>query len=292
VRDRRDWRGVLHAGPWRGPRAFGWGVLLILLVGGCGIGGNVLLQRVAHFPKDGPLAFVSLAIVLGVMLGVYVAAVRFGEQRPVTEFAWQTLAPELAAGLAGGIALFALVMALLIGAGIYDFSAPPPGSPWHSVRGSLSAGVFEELIFRAVLMRLVWEAFGLRVALVVSGVVFGLAHLLNPQHNLMGALSIIVEAGLMLGALYAVTGRLWANIGVHAGWNFTQGYIFGAAVSGTDAGPHYFLATPHPGMPALLTGGAFGPEASIVAVVAGGGAGVLLLLWARRRQATAIWAIP
>jgi hypothetical protein len=283
---------VLHAGRWQGPRALGWGVLLILLVGGCGTGASLFLLHVAHFPKDGPLAFVGLAIVLGIMLAVYIAAVRFGERRQVTELAWHALAPEMLAGLAGGMALFTLVMALLIGAGIYDFATTPTGTPWHSVRGSLTAGVFEELIFRAVLMRLVWEAFGLRAALLVSGVVFGLAHLLNPQHDLMGALSIIVEAGLMLGALFAVTGRLWANIGVHAGWNFAQGYIFGAAVSGSDAGPHYFLATAHPGMPALLTGGAFGPEASIVAVAVGAVAGVLLLLWVKQRHAAAMWATP
>lgn len=292
MRDKRDWRGVLHAGPWQGARAFGWGVLLIFLVGGSGTAAGLFLRFVAHLPKDGPLAFAGLAIVVGIMLAVYISAVRYGERRDVTEFAWPALVPELSAGLAGGIALFTLIMALLIAAGIYDFATPPPGPPWRAVRSSLGAGVFEELIFRAVLMRLVWEAFGLRVALAVSAVVFGLAHLLNPQHNLMGALSIIVEAGLMLGALYAVTGRLWANIGVHAGWNFTQGYIFGAAVSGTDVGPHYFLVTPHPGVSVLLTGGAFGPEASIVAVVAGGAAGVLLLVWARRRRASFMLATP
>ena len=55
-------------------------------------------------------------------------------------------------------------------------------------------------------------------------------------------------------------------MGLHAAWNVTQGMIFGAAVSGTGEPVGLFDSVPIG--PDLLTGGAFGPEASVVAVLA------------------------
>jgi hypothetical protein len=75
----------------------------------------------------------------------------------------------------------------------------------------------------------------------------------------------MLEAGVLLGAAYVVTGRLWLPIGLHIGWNFTKGSVYGMQISGNTADTgllHGSLTGPR-----LLTGGAFGPEASIVAVV-------------------------
>ena len=85
----------------------------------------------------------------------------------------------------------------------------------------------------------------------------------------------------MLGAFYALTGRLWVPIGVHMAWNFAQGYLFGAAVSGGDLGPAIARSTARPGMPEWLTGGAFGPEGSLPALVVCTivGAATLWLAW-------------
>jgi hypothetical protein len=85
----------------------------------------------------------------------------------------------------------------------------------------------------------------------------------------------------MLGAFYALTGRLWISIGVHMGWNFTQGYVFGAAVSGSDIGPALARSTASSGRPDWATGGLFGPEASLPAllVCTAVGASVLFVAW-------------
>ena len=97
-------------------------------------------------------------------------------------------------------------------------------------------------------------------------VVFCAAHLANPNATLLSAIAIMVEAGIFLGAAYMLTRRLWLAIGIHAGWNFTEGGIFGVSISGGAATKGIFSVAlvGHP----LLTGGAFGPEASIVAIVA------------------------
>jgi membrane protease YdiL (CAAX protease family) len=252
---------------------------------------SLLLARLG-MPKDGPLAAVGLCLALGAMMAVYGLAVHFGEKRPVTELALKFLGPELTAGLVGGVLLFSVVMGLLVAAGAYSLGELTYAPAWRGLRIGFAPGFVEELVFRGILMRLLWESFGARVALAVSATLFGLAHVLNPGHALIGPVSIIFEAGLPLGALYYVTGRLWAPIGAHAGWNFAQGYIYGATASGKEAGGHLFHAVVRTGVSPLLTGGAFGPEASVVALAVGTLAGVCVLVWAARRRADAVWAVP
>jgi len=115
-------------------------------------------------------------------------------------------------------------------------------------------------------MRLSWRAFGPWPALVLSAVLFGAGHIGNPGATLFNTACIAIEAGLMLASFYMLTGRLWVSIGFHAAWNFTQGYIFGAAVSGGDFGNSIARSTAHAGWPDWLTGGVFGPEASLPAL--------------------------
>ncbi len=100
-------------------------------------------------------------------------------------------------------------------------------------------------------------------ALIISGSLFGAAHLSNPNATWYAALAIAIEAGLMLGILFTMTKRLWLSIGCHFAWNFVQGGIFGAAVSGGKS--RGLLLTNFSGPP-ILTGGEFGPEASIITV--------------------------
>jgi uncharacterized protein len=104
--------------------------------------------------------------------------------------------------------------------------------------------------------------------------------LLNHGATLLNAGAVMLEAGILLAAAYMLTRRLWLCIGIHFAWNFTQGGIFSAAVSGGTA--NGLLEAKLVG-PVWLTGGAFGAEASVVAVVVCLAAGLLLLLAARRK---------
>ena len=149
---------------------------------------------------------------------------------------------------------------------------------WVPLLGSLVTGVFEELLFRGILFRIIEQSLGSYWALAISAAFFGAAHLLNPNATWLAAVAIMIEAGIFLGAAYMLTHRLWLAIGIHAGWNFTQGAIFGVAVSGTASQGllHATLTGP-----AWLSGGAFGAEASVVAMVLCGALGIALLLRAR-----------
>jgi membrane protease YdiL (CAAX protease family) len=276
-------RGILHPGPWRPARILGWGVGLLALV----LGGTFLLGfALRHLApaNTGPVKLLHLLIVLILALCIYVAAVIYIERRQVSEFAPRHAIPELALGLACGFGVFSIVMLTLVTAGAYTLAGPHAGIPWPGITLSIGSGVAEELLFRGIIFRLLWGALGLNWALGLSAALFGLMHLLNPGHNIAGALSLIIEAGLFLAAFYVLTGRLHASIGTHIAWNFTQGYVFGATVSGTNFGPSLYVATPVPGASALLTGGAFGPEASVPAILAGSLAALALLAWTYRRD--------
>jgi hypothetical protein len=92
---------------------------------------------------------------------------------------------------------------------------------------------------------------------------------------------------VLLGAAYAATGRLWLPIGLHFGWNFAEGPIFGAAVSGTGIGSG-LIEGKFEG-PNILTGGQFGPEASVVAVIVCLAAAPYFLWRALQRTEPPIW---
>ena len=194
----------------------------------------------------------------------YSVFVRTVERRPVSELAVSGAFAELAYGVLLGAALFGATIAALWALGYYRASGL---NPWVVVipafAGALISGVGEELLFRGVLFRISEEGLGTWLALLLSALVFGLLHLMSPNPSLGAALAVTLEAGVLLAAAYTATRRLWLAMGVHFAWNFVQGGIFGAAVSGN---PSIGLLQAELAGPDLLSGGAFGPEASVFAV--------------------------
>ncbi len=178
--------------------------------------------------------------------------------------------------------LYTVSVSVLILLGIYRIEGL---NPWTfvipAVAMALSSGIFEELLFRGVLYRSVEDLFGSLTALVVSALVFGLVHLTNPAATLKGALSISVEAGLLLAAAYMLTRRLWLSIGFHMSWNYTQSAIFSGIVSGGVADPGLIRSNIRG--PEILTGGSFGLESSIIAFTVCTATGIVLLVMAVQR---------
>jgi len=157
---------------------------------------------------------------------------------------------------------------------------------------ALSSSVFEELLFRGVLFLSVEKWFGSWVALVVSSLVFGLTHLVNPQATIEGALFIAVEAGVLLAAALMLTRRLWLCIGFHMAWNYTQSAIFSGIVSGNEAEQGLIRSTMKG--PDWLTGGNFGVESSVLSLVLCTTTGIVMLVMAVRRGKIVppIWKRP
>ena len=275
-------RRFLHPGPLRWLRASGWGALLFVLFGVVyGVLGVVTDPDGSRFSLvQGTL----ITVVVSVMgLGLYALLVRWAEARWPRELAARQAVFELLTGTVVGVAMMSVVVGALLATGLYQISGPRAASPWEMISVAVSSGVFEELLFRAILLRLLMRAFGIWPALVLSAAFFGIVHLGNPNATPIAAVAIAVEAGLMLAAFYLLSGRLWVSIGVHGAWNFTQGWIFGASVSGLPVGQSLFLSTPRAGAPDWLSGGAFGPEASAPAMVVGTGVAIGVLYWAWKK---------
>jgi uncharacterized protein len=144
-------------------------------------------------------------------------------------------------------------------------------------------GVFEETLFRGMLFRFLEEGFGSWLALTLTALFFGLSHLNNPHATVWSAIAIALEAGVSLGAAYMATRSLWFAMGMHTAWNVLQGTIFGIAVSGNGAPTDSLFQPLIQGNP-WLTGGAFGIEASVIAVVLGLGVGSAFLVHAVRQH--------
>ncbi|MBI1406855.1 MAG: CPBP family intramembrane metalloprotease [Caulobacter sp.] len=275
-------RRVLHPGPLRWLRALAWMVPLFLVA----MTANLFSATAAMAALDGgngwvPLMFVAVACLTG--LGAYAGAVRLAEDRWPEELNLRRAPADLLAGLLAGALLFSAVMAVLLLSGGYAIAGLHAADPLWAVNMGLSSGVTEELVMRAVIFRLAMRAFGVWPALVLSAGLFGVMHLANPNATPVAVAAIAVEAGLMLAGFYLMTGRLWMSFAFHAAWNFTQGYIFGAAVSGSVGPASLWISKPVAGAPAILTGGAFGPEASAPAMVIGTLAAVATLIIAHRR---------
>ncbi|NNJ10385.1 CPBP family intramembrane metalloprotease [Chloroflexales bacterium ZM16-3] len=145
----------------------------------------------------------------------------------------------------------------------------------------MAVGLFEEGLFRGILFRLLEEGLGSWAALTITAAIFGAAHLMNPQATLWGAAAIAIEAGVLLGAAYMLTRSLWFVAGLHAAWNFTQGPVLGFNISGSGMTTESLLVPAIQG-PDLLTGGVFGIEASLIAVLLGLALGVWFAVRAAR----------
>ena len=268
--------------------------------------------------KELGLALLNFAVVLGLLFGTqalvrgrvdetgktvvlsalvfaaYLAGTTWIEGHQPPELVGMARFIEFVAGLGLGIALFTAVMGLLWIVG--DYRPAGHGSVSGLAIGALIAlmvGIGEETLVRGFVFRIVEIAGGTWIGVLVSSALFGLGHAFNPGATVVSSVAIALEAGVLLAAGYIVTGRLRFPIGLHMGWNFTEGSLFGMSVSGFHTTAGLFAGTLRG--PVILTGGAFGPEASIFAVGVCLAVAVLLLwrsihlhrvkapMWSRQR---------
>jgi membrane protease YdiL (CAAX protease family) len=244
----------------------------------------------------------AAAALLACLASVWLAG-RFLDRRSFADFGFH-LGPAWWRDLAFGLALGALLMTgiflaeraagwvTIVGA----FQTSTSGQPFGLAILSplllyLCVGIYEELIARGYLLRNLAEGLhlpalgphrALLLAWALSSALFGLGHAGNPNATLVSTLSLML-AGLFLGLGYLLTGELAIPIGLHITWTFFQGNVFGFPVSGTSVRQATFLAIEQGG-PELWTGGAFGPEAGLIGILALLAGSLLIVLWVRRSR--------
>lgn len=269
------------------------GVLLLAFVmftaGGDGLDS---LTSINTSDQSSPQALLSLfGEIAGAIVAYLVVVIAMEGRRVPVE-----LSPSRAFDLVRGavvafvcIAVCIGIIALFGGYRIVGFNTAY--SPWADlILLGLTAGVVEEITMRGILLRLLEEAIGSWGAVVVSALVFGLMHVSNPDGTLWGGVAIMIEAGLLFGAIYLATRSLWWCIGFHFMWNVAEGPIFGSIVSGRGGAQQSWLIAQWQG-PELLTGGSFGLEASLVPVVLLGALAIAVLVHLQRlgRMIEPVW---
>ena len=240
--------GAAASRPW-------WKVVLLLL------GGFLLfmllygLLQSAFFLTDGRTALnVAAGFICGAaILAVYSLMVRLFERRRPADMPARRFLPDIGGGFLLSIVYFAAVTAIIALLGCYAVDSV-----------SFNASVFfpklaffflvacsEEVIFRGVFFRIIDEKWGTAAALAVSALLFGLFHIFNPGATLWSSVAI------------------WLPIGIHWGWNLVEGPVLGFAVSGNGMAPGESVCLSTVSGPDIISGGAFGLEASIFAAVIG-----------------------
>lgn len=134
--------------------------------------------------------------------------------------------------------------------------------------GGFGAGIVEEIVFRGIMMSVIEKRFNKKIAIIVPSVLFGFVHIIGMGFNLLSC-ALVLLAGTMVGIMFSLiaseTNSIWNSAIVHAFWNII---IIGGILSiGTEFKEyslfHYMLDTKS----FLLTGGEFGIESSIIAVI-------------------------
>lgn len=246
--------------------------------------GRALAGLPAVLGEQAALAVIALVTVAAVF-ALYKLVIRRLGQVKRDDLPLRPALRELGLGVAVGGALMAVVVGIAALLGVYRIVGT--GGLGDAVfiifGGGLVAGFVEEVLFRGVMFRWLEETFGSWAALALTSLLFGLAHLSNDNATWFSSFAIAMEAGILLGACYMITRNLWLPIGVHFAWNVVQGFVFDVPVSGH---PVEGLVEARLAGPEWLTGGAFGLEASVIALVVATSAGVWLAVHAAREGRT------
>ncbi len=207
--------------------------------------------------------------------------VRLIENRPLSSMGFDAAswAGRYLRGFASGALFLLVVVGVIFIAGGYDVEAinPVAKAPYPASAAIVAAaflvaflvqGAAEEVVFRGWWMSALAARRGRLIALLATSIIFALAHMGNvypPTVQSMVGVANIVLFGLFIGLYALQEGSLWGVCGWHSAWNWLLGLGFGLEVSGGSIGETPFVVDlADTGGAPLLTGGGFGPEASLV----------------------------
>jgi membrane protease YdiL (CAAX protease family) len=139
------------------------------------------------------------------------------------------------------------------------------------------AGILEEVVNRGYLFQVFIEGTRVWIAILIFSLVFSLGHILNEELSWIGGLNLFLQ-GILFSLAYLKTRSLWVPIGIHVAWNWAQGPLWGMNVSGTTIDNSFLVSVPKG--PVLLSGGDFGAEGSLVALLVS--IGLVLYIWKAR----------
>ncbi|MES2560659.1 MAG: type II CAAX endopeptidase family protein [Bacteroidota bacterium] len=283
-----------------------------------------MLQKIVHFPLTKIIAGIAILVgmvalaqwlagmalqyleietalrklIIGIVgasvsVSIYILLFRFYENRNVSELSTKGLGRNLAYGILLGAILQSLtIFVIYMYGGFTIVTINPVSFVLPSLTMAFTAAIFEEILVRGIIFRILEEKLGSYIALFISAVIFGALHLGNPNSSIAAAVGLALQAGLFLAAAFIFTRNLWFPIAIHFAWNFAQAGIFGASVSGNAISRSLFTTNIEGAD--WYTGGAFGPEGSIQATVFCliATMGLMVMIWKRNAIIKPFWKQP
>ena len=256
---------------------FSFGKWCFLLIGG------MILFLIAYSFASLPEYYIgnnwfsgSLSLISGVLLLLmYRWLVGSYEDRKIDELSMRKCLKHTGIGFLWGVLMMAAIIGIFALCGWYKIVGCcfNLAVVYRLLMTYFVVAVGEEIVFRGIMFRLLDSQFNVWVALLISAVVFGIAHIINPNATVVSTIGISMASGVLFGLLLKYYRTLWVPIGIHWSWNFVQGTVTGSPVSGMV--PDYSILKSVTSGPELLTGGSFGPEASIILMILG----LVLCIW-------------
>ncbi len=254
----------------------GWSMMIFIMI----VVVEVLATRVPvnhllHYMKHNPsLEAWSSTVAAGILVLLVVVATAIMakiEERPVLSYGFvdKRRLSRFMLGIAGGVAaLSALVLALkMSGWLIFDGRALHGNSVWtYGLQWGVAfllTALFEESLLRGYLQSTLTRGVGFWWAALLLSLAFGATHLPNHGESPIGIFSVVAAGLLFCLSLWLTKSLYWA-VGLHAGWDWSQSYLFGVPDSGQVASGHLFATHPSGGL--IWSGGPTGPEGSIYVI--------------------------
>lgn len=255
---------------------------LIGLFSNLGMGGQriadflqMLFQNLSDKTSDIHLIFELLSF--GFIILTVFRWTRKVEKRPIRTLGFyrENFLSNLLKGFGLGLALFLLILLGLVALGQYRFESIHL-NPYSlifvvfTIPFWILQGTAEEVVSRAWLLPQLTSRINLKLAVVISSVLFTLLHAGNSGLTPLSLVNLFLF-GVAMSLYLLETDTVWGIAGIHGAWNFAQGNLFGILVSGQSSGTSIMKFTPQ-GNQDWLSGGSFGIEGSVMTSL------VLLLL--------------
>jgi uncharacterized protein len=226
-------------------------------------------------PMDANGLFAYTLVPFALLGATVLAWVRFVERRPFASIGLRgdSRTKKFAFGhTIGMLSILGVVALLWLLGGLHTTGRP---TAWSSPASLVTIGLLlfgfglqstvEELLFRGWLFSLLTKKFNVLTGVIVSSVLFALLHFTRGEPWLVNLNDFVFGVFACVWA-YRARGILGV-MGWHAGWNWLLAVGFGLPLTGLDVGIPALLVDLEPNGPAWLTGGAEGPEGSIVTLV-------------------------
>ncbi len=256
----------------------GWGVLIFLVLVAAQAAALIFTLRALHHgarpavpvmtPDNSLISEGAFAAIAIIATGLTLAIERRSPVR--IGLGLKNAVPRLLQGLVFGVlAMAGLVGALYLchaitfaGFALHGADMWRYGAEWGAV--FVLVGVFEELTFHGYLQQTLARGLNFRWAALIMGVIFTVAHTGNGGESPIGLL-LVFTAGVVFAYSVWRSGTLWWAIGFHAAWDWMQSFTFGVADSGAPAVDALLISKPQG--PQWLSGGATGPEGSVLTLL-------------------------